>query len=336
MRARFWQFVSAAAFTCLVAPPALAHAVLINSVPSASQQLETAPQQIELRFNENVGAVFFKVLNRAGIQVGAPGEVRADGNNVVLPLGATLPKGTYVVTYRVISGDTHPVAGSYAFSIGEPLASAAAAMPEASRIWAVPAAISRAMLYASALLVMGSALLLVVMPWPQRLRALLQRQGQLAARWAALALVAALGLGGADMVAAVPAALLSAQPWSAGVRSTLGLSTLLGMSGAMLAITAFRSAQKYLLLCSCGLLVVSFMVTGHAATAVPVWLAATSVGLHLAAAGFWVAALLPLLAYAGLVAPREAGRAMQQFSSHALWFVALLFASGSVISWIQV
>src|SRR6202012_2690077 len=38
--------------------------------------------------------------------------------SVALP--ADLPKGTQIVSYRVISADGHPVAGSITFSIGEP------------------------------------------------------------------------------------------------------------------------------------------------------------------------------------------------------------------------
>jgi copper transport protein len=77
-------------------------------------------------------------------------------------------------------------------------------------------------------------------------------------------------------------------------------------------------------------------VTGHAATAVPVWLAATSVGLHLVGGAFWFAAFAPLVATAKVSAAPEAARVMDQFSSRAVWLVGLVLVSGLVVSWIQV
>ncbi|MEY4848256.1 MAG: hypothetical protein RLZZ36_1369, partial [Pseudomonadota bacterium] len=95
-----------AGYLGLSTPPAAAHAVLMKADPAADQQLEVTPRELELTFNENVGPVFFKLLDRAGQEVGQPGELRLDGNSVFLPLNQTLPNGTYIVTYRVISADT--------------------------------------------------------------------------------------------------------------------------------------------------------------------------------------------------------------------------------------
>ena len=113
------------ALSWLAAPEAAAHAVLMKANPAANQQLDAAPRELELTFNENVGPVFFKVLDRAGKETGKPGELRIDGNSLFLPLGEQLANGTYIVTYRVISADTHPVGGSFAFAVGEPVASGA-------------------------------------------------------------------------------------------------------------------------------------------------------------------------------------------------------------------
>ena len=44
--------------------------------------------------------------------------VRAIDQTIVITLPANLPRGTQVVSYRVISQDGHPVAGSLVFSIG--------------------------------------------------------------------------------------------------------------------------------------------------------------------------------------------------------------------------
>ena len=40
------------------------------------------------------------------------------GNRFVMVLPEDLPQGTQIVSYRVVSEDGHPVAGSLVFSIG--------------------------------------------------------------------------------------------------------------------------------------------------------------------------------------------------------------------------
>jgi copper transport protein len=322
----------------LSTPPAAAHAVLMKANPAANQQLDATPRELELAFNENVGPVFFKLLDRAGQEVGQPGELRLDGNSVFLPLGQTLPNGTYIVTYRVISADTHPVGGSFAFAIGEAVASGADAAASASTasLWVWPTYLNRIVLYAAMLLAAGSALLLLVMSWPASVEPGLRRQGRIAALVAAGAFVVSMAVGGADIIAGGPGALLSGAAWSAAMGSTLSVSAAIGIPGALLAAWAFSQRAEWPLWTGFALLVGSFLVTGHAATAVPVWLAATSVGLHLVGGAFWFAAFAPLVATAKVSAAPEAARVMDQFSSRAVWLVGLVLVSGLVVSWIQV
>ena len=338
MKYRIGALLCGVVLSAFAAGNTWAHAVLMKAAPESGAQLAVAPKELELAFNENVGPVFFKVLDRSGREVGAPAEIRIDGNSLFLPLGAPLEKGTYVVSYRVISADTHPVGGSFAFAIGEPVAASAATAGGggATSAWALPTFVNRIVLYASVLLAAGSALLLLLLPWPEAARKTLRRQGRIAAIVAAIAFVAAFAFGGADIVAGGVGALFSGAAWSAAMKSTLALSALLGVPGALLAIFAFRRSASWALWSSLGLLIASFLVTGHAATAAPVWLAATNVALHLAGAGFWFAAFAPLRAATRSDVPGEAGRLMDQFSSRALWLVGALLLSGLVVSWIQV
>ncbi len=334
-----WVLVALLAGACgFGAPPAAAHAVLMKATPAANQQLDAAPRELELAFNENVGPVFFKLLDRAGKEVGQPGEVRLDGNSIFLPLGATLDNGTYIVTYRVISADTHPVGGSFAFAIGEPVASGAdaAASGGAASAWVLPTYLNRVVLYASMLLAAGSALLLLIMKWPASVEPGLRRQGRIAAIVALISFVISMAVGGADIVAGGPGALFSGAAWSAAMKSTLSLSAAIGIPGALLAIWAFGRRIEWALWSGFALLIASFLVTGHAATAVPVWLAATTVGLHLIGGAFWFAAFAPLIATSKVSAAPEASRVMDQFSSRALWLVGLVLLSGVVVGWIQV
>jgi copper transport protein len=98
-----------------------AHAVLLGSSPEADQVLETSPAEVVLNFNENVGPIFIKVLDLSGSEVGSPTDWSVKGNDVFMPLGDTLENGTYILTYRVISADTHPVGSTLVFAVGEPI-----------------------------------------------------------------------------------------------------------------------------------------------------------------------------------------------------------------------
>src|SRR5207237_7721958 len=43
---------------------------------------------------------------------------RADGQSILVTLPDHLPRGTQIISYRVVSEDGHPVAGSLMFSVG--------------------------------------------------------------------------------------------------------------------------------------------------------------------------------------------------------------------------
>jgi copper transport protein len=150
---------------------AFGHAVLLSSDPAAEAELDVAPREIRLGFNENVGPIFVKVLDSRGAEVGDPGDFRVSGNDVFLPLGAELADGTYVAVYRVISADTHPVGGSVMFAVGEPLSDVGSVADAGAAVsgWQLPVAVNRLALYVGGTLAAGSALLLLLLPiasWP--------------------------------------------------------------------------------------------------------------------------------------------------------------------------
>lgn len=315
------------------------HAVLLGSSPGAEQVVDEAPAELVLNFNENVGPIFFKVLDAQGGEVGSPGDIRVEGNDVFLPLGETLANGTYVITYRVISADTHPVGGSFLFAIGEPISAGTdvgAGGGEASA-WRIPVALNRWLLYGAGTLAAGSGLLLLLLQLPAGAQAVARRQGRIAAALAAIALLLSPGLGGAEMLAGGGGALFSGQAWLQGLGSTLGPSLLIGVPGAVLlwwALGKSRPAAGALLI-GAALVIGSYLVTGHAATAPPAWLMALVVALHLLAVSFWFAALWPLKTATDELEPAAAARILEQFSGKGIWAVALLGLSGIGISWVQ-
>ena len=326
-----------------VSQTAFAHAVLLGSTPKAGEMLADSPKELTLNFNEEVGPIFFKVLDKTGKEVGKPGEIRPDGNNLHLPLGEALANGTYVLTYRVISADTHPVGTTFGFSVGEPMADMSQmsqSAAESSTPWTYAVAANRWVLYATMLLAAGSALFTLLIPTPAGVGAATFSLGRTSAIIASVAYLLAIGIGGAEMLMGGATALLSVDAWSRGVGSTLTPSAVIGVPAMLVLIYAFgQGADKP----KTGALTVgavaaigSFLVTGHAATAAPVWLMATVVAIHLFGASFWFGALYPLFKTAGTTDATQAGVVMTKFSVWAMFSVGLIILSGLAISFVQV
>lgn len=322
--------------------PAWSHAVLLGSNPAADASLDVSPQEIVFNFNENVGPIFIKILDRTGKEVGDLGEWTVNGNDVITPINGELPNGTYIATYRVISADTHPVGGSVVFAIGEAVASmddVSAGGGETSG-WVIPVAINRFIQYGAMLLAAGAALFVVGMSVPSQVEPSVYRMGKLAAIIAAITYVLALGFGGAEMMLGGPGAIFSGAAWSQAMSSTLAPSAFVGVPGLLILMFAFGKGPEGkstpLLLLGSVVAVGSFLVTGHAATAPPVWLMAPVVAVHLFCAAFWIAALYPLAKTTQVATIQESGAVMTQFSERAVWSVGALFVSGAVITWNQV
>src|SRR5918994_1040140 len=55
---------------------------------------------------------------RAGPRVDA-GTTSVDGGVVSIPLRTGLPDDGYLVTYRVVSADSHPISGAFSFVVGD-------------------------------------------------------------------------------------------------------------------------------------------------------------------------------------------------------------------------
>jgi copper resistance protein C len=100
------------------AGPATAHDTLVASDPAAGAHLTTGPQRVTLTFDEPVNRGFNTItVTGPGDTAWVAGEVTTSGNTVstaVLPLG---PAGEYVIGYRIVSADGHPVTGTVRFQL---------------------------------------------------------------------------------------------------------------------------------------------------------------------------------------------------------------------------
>ena len=83
--------------------------------------MKVAPKQIELTFGEDVEISFgsIKVFNQNAdaVDTGAPHHAKTSDHSVEVTL-PHLADGAYVVTWRVISADSHPVHGAFTFVVG--------------------------------------------------------------------------------------------------------------------------------------------------------------------------------------------------------------------------
>ena len=113
-------FGAVAAIIVASATPVFAHAVLLQSSPTAGQVLLKSPREVSLRFDEQVeaslGAV--RLYDSRGRRIDTGATTKPSAQVVAVPVRSTLPGGAYVVTWRVISADSHPVQGSFTFQVG--------------------------------------------------------------------------------------------------------------------------------------------------------------------------------------------------------------------------
>jgi copper transport protein len=112
---------------------ASAHAVLDSSSPSASELLASSPKEIRLDFDEQVEATLgeIRVYDSEQHEVSIEKTVRSSSDlSIVTAAVPKLDNGVYVVVWRVVSADGHPVSGAFPFEIGTQSTGTSAALLE--------------------------------------------------------------------------------------------------------------------------------------------------------------------------------------------------------------
>ncbi|MEX2291457.1 MAG: copper resistance protein CopC [Mycobacteriales bacterium] len=322
----------------LPAQPAFAHAALLESTPVDGVLLQVAPGAVVLRFSERVGT------SLGAVRVVAPDgnradtgrvETRAGGKEVVAPLRDGLAPGTYLLLWRVVSEDSHPVSGASTFSVGRESA-VAAAVPEQNAGGTAGAllTVSRGVLYAGlVLLVGGVAFVMVVWRAGQQVRAVRR------VLWSGWGLA----------VTGSAAGLLLQGPYAAGLPLSDApslvddvLGTRFGMAtGTRLALLALagvllvrRLSWSTALPVGAGLLVTTSLV-GHAGAGQYVPVALPADALHLGAVSAWLGGLA-LLALVVLRRGEILAEVLPRWSRWAAGSVVVLVATGTFASWREV
>jgi copper transport protein len=113
----------AAALALMLALPgvAWAHAALLRTVPDVSSVVNTPPAEVDMTYSEPVEPKFaiVSVTDAGGhlVTSGSPHRSPTNPDTLVVPL-KHLPEGWYLVYWRVISVDGHPVRGAFEFAVG--------------------------------------------------------------------------------------------------------------------------------------------------------------------------------------------------------------------------
>ena len=121
-----WGRVAAAiaALTAVLVLPASAsaHAYLVQTVPASAAILRASPPNVQLTYDEAVEPRFatISVTNPAGRQLTTGPVTRSPSNpdTLIVPLRSHLSQGWYLIYWRAISVDGHPVQGAFTFAVG--------------------------------------------------------------------------------------------------------------------------------------------------------------------------------------------------------------------------
>lgn len=166
------------AVVAATALPASAHASLVSTEPSPDGVYASSPSAITLRFSESVevslgGVKVFDAKTEKRVANGPAEHPDGEGTFVTSDL-PDLPNGTYVVTWRVVSADSHPIEGAFTFQVGpratvsnaQGVATTLLETSQGSRAVGIVYGIQRAVLYASLALLIGG-LAFVAFLWPR-------------------------------------------------------------------------------------------------------------------------------------------------------------------------
>ncbi|WFE23967.1 copper resistance protein CopC [Solwaraspora sp. WMMD937] len=329
------------------AGPAAAHATLLANDPADGALLAEAPSSVTLTFDEpvQVRTESVQVLDAAGSTVDVT--ARSVDSTVVVDLPTGLADGTYVVSWRVISADSHPVAGGFSFAIGAPTAgSVAIPVTEPDLALRVLRPVTEALLYVGVLGGTGLAVFgLSFLQIPARRRQLPTVVGLGVVALVAVAVMPPVTTAWQD--AADIGALADPTTWRTGYLSDLGLAAALTavgvlavMVGARLETSGIGAARRpagVAMFAGAGLALGALALVGHTRSFGPVWLTLGSDLLHLVTAAVWLGGILGLVHLLSrrldtTSAVQRAG-VVAAFSQTAAFLVALLAVAGVLLGW---
>jgi copper transport protein len=338
-----WALVAMLA-AALAPASALAHATIVSTTPADTSVVKAAPRVVSMKWSEAVdlGDDAVKLLDATGKQIKtAPARHGPGGaSTAVVQMPPGLKNGTYVISWRVVSSDSHPVSGAFSFSIGSPSAVLFAAEGSSSAAVRFLDAVGRGVAFLGLAVGIGGAFLLLVL-WPEgRSNARARRMV-----WAGIGAL----LGGSLVVLLLQgpyasggsvAGVFDPSLWSFTLSTRFGHALVvriaLGVVFALLVGLALRRRNPLVMggaaVCAFALLL-TWTLTDHSRTGVQTWLGVPVASVHLAAMALWFGGLLMLLA---CVTETPLAPVVPRFSRFALPCFAVLGVSGLYLAWRQV
>jgi copper transport protein len=309
---------------------AWAHASLLGSIPSMGSVLQTPPAEAVLQFNEAVKPLVVNLASPDG-QVQRIGQVAVVGHDLHVTLPPLSMRGTYGISWRVVSADGHPLGGTLVFSVGAP-GGTAAALPQADApsLRAVLIWLTRVITYLS----LFAAAAAVYAGHRERQVAI---AGPRLVDIGILALALGIGLLGVDALDLPLSGLASAEAWRTAMSTSYGLAGSFFVAALVLGHAAWhRNVDVQMTaagVVTVVLLATGFAASGHASAAPPAWLARPMVFLHAAGVALWLGVFYPLLL--GLRNTREVPMALSRFARIAPAVVGAIVVSGTVLAILQ-
>jgi copper resistance protein C len=119
---RFMKLLLAAGLAApLAAPPVFAHAFLDHAVPGVGLTVSGPVRELRLWYTQGVVTAFsaVSVASSTGgaIPASRPVNDPSDQQIVIVRLGRALGPGTYTVSWRALSVDTHTTTGTFHFTV---------------------------------------------------------------------------------------------------------------------------------------------------------------------------------------------------------------------------
>ena len=320
---------------------ALAHAILIETEPASQASLAAPPSEIVLVFSEAVSPVVLRLLDIEGKAIAEVDDVRGRNARLILPLRARIPDGQYLVSYRVMSADTHPIAGAFSFSVGAGVkVDGFETQEQGFEPTRAIVLANRLLQFISLFIAAGTVFFFVLVRPPGYTESSLRKIITIASAVAAANYILAIGVGGADMAGVGPGSLIDFSVWKLAAGTNLLDSAILGIGGVIILNIGWRvphtAGRSATLLIGGVIALMGLALTGHAATAAPRWLMAPSIALHLFTAAFWVAATIPLAWILKTSPTADSTLVLNRFSSRAAIALAVLIASGVCVAIVQV
>jgi copper transport protein len=314
----------------LVPASAEAHATIVRTAPSDQMVLTTQPRDVSLEFSEGVdlGEHAIRLLDGSGEEIETAAAKHGPGgpSTAVLALPPKLAEGTYVVAWRVVSSDSHPVSGAFSFSIGSPSQVVFESGGSSSATVRAIDALGRGIAFLGLALALGGALVVFALgsggPANARGRTVVfSGVGVLLAGSVMVLLMQGPYASGGPVTDA-----FSSLSFSLGTRFGHAIVARLLLAVAFL-VLLLRGLRVHAALCGVAL-IFTWTLVDHSRTGVQTWLGVPVASVHLLAMALWFGGLVVVLA-CGAEAP------LARFSRVALACFVVLAITGVYLAYRQ-